>query len=465
MTGNSGAPDAKEIAELLERYDKPGPRYTSYPTAVEFSEDVGAADYEARLAAVAKSDEPLSLYFHLPFCHERCTFCGCHVIITKKHEVATDYLDFLHREIDLVADRLGERTRVRQYHWGGGTPTFLSAAEMEALFEKSASRFRIEPDAEVAIEVDPRVTSDEQLELLRRLGFNRLSMGVQDFTPEVQAAINRNQTEAETRALVEKCRKLGFDSLNVDLIYGLPKQSVEAFVGNLERVLALRPERVAVYSYAHVPWMKVNQRKTEEEFLPSPAVKLRLFAEARRAFTDAGYDPIGMDHFALPDDELAVAAREGKLHRNFMGYTTRPAPDMIGLGISSIGDVGHAYFQNHKILPKYKAALDAGELPVLRGVALTASDRLRRDVIQSIMCNWRVDKRTIEARYGVVFDETFATELSDLASEVENGFVELDGHEIRVVGPGRMFVRNVAMIFDERLRRMERDGPVFSRTV
>jgi oxygen-independent coproporphyrinogen-3 oxidase len=456
---------AGEIAELLEKYDRPGPRYTSYPTAVEFTEEIGAAAYGERLEAAAASDEPLSLYFHLPFCHERCTFCGCHVIITKKHEVASDYLGFLHREIDLVADRLGNRTTVRQLHWGGGTPTYLTPAEMDALFAKITSRFTIEDDAEVAIEVDPRVTTDEQLEHLKRLGFNRLSMGVQDFTPAVQAAINRNQTEEETTALIHKCRDLGLDSLNIDLIYGLPKQTTDAFVENLDKVIALRPGRVAVYSYAHVPWMKANQRKTEEAMLPSPEVKLRLFAEARRAFTAAGYDPIGMDHFALPDDELAVAANEGKLHRNFMGYTTKPAPDMLGLGVSSIGDVGGAYFQNHKILPKYKNAVDAGELPVLRGVELTPSDLVRRHVIQSIMCNWGVDKRATEERWGIRFDEEFATEIADLEAEVENGFVEMDATEIRVVGTGRIFVRNIAMIFDERLRRMESDGPVFSRTV
>ncbi|MGH2570887.1 MAG: oxygen-independent coproporphyrinogen III oxidase [bacterium] len=456
---------AREIAELLAKYDKPGPRYTSYPTAVEFAEDVGAAAYEARLAAASREVAPLSLYFHLPFCRERCTFCGCHVIITRKHGVSADYLGVLHREIDLVADRLGGRSTVRQLHWGGGTPTYQTADEIDTLFAKIASRFRIEPGAEVAIEVDPRVTSDEQLELLRRLGFNRLSMGVQDFTPEVQAAVNRNQTEEETRGLVAKCRALGFESLNIDLIYGLPKQTVAAFVDNLKGVIELRPERVAVYSYAHVPWMKANQRKTEEALLPPPATKLRLFAEARRAFVAAGYDPIGMDHFALPDDELAVAARRGELHRNFMGYTTKPAPDMIGLGLSAIGDVGAAYFQNHKILSKYEAAVAAGELPILRGVELTASDRLRRDVIQSIMCNWKVDKRAIERRHGVRFDEAFAAELIELRSEMENGFVEVDAAEIRVVGTGRIFVRNIAMIFDERLKRMEREGPVFSRTV
>jgi oxygen-independent coproporphyrinogen-3 oxidase len=457
--------DAERIAELLAKYDRPGPRYTSYPTAVEFSEEIGAARYEEHLARAAQSRDPLSLYFHLPFCEKRCTFCGCHVVITSKHEIAGPYLKTLYDEIDLVADRLDGRTAVRQLHWGGGTPTFLTTDEMEGLFERIVKRFRIEDGAEVAIEVDPRVTTEEQLALLRRLGFNRLSMGVQDFTPEVQEIIGRGQSEAETVRLVEAARELGFDSLNIDLIYGLPKQTVEKFVESLEGVLRLRPERVAVYSYAHVPWMKHNQRRTEEGFLPTPEVKLRLFAETRRAFTGAGYDPIGMDHFALPDDELAVAAREGTLHRNFMGYTTRPAPDMIGLGISSIGDVGNAHFQNHKVIPQWRRRVDAGELPVMRGVVLSPEDVLRREVIHSIMCNWRVDKRAIETKHGISFDEHFAPEMKELESERREGFVELDDTEIRVVGIGRLFVRNVAMVFDEYLRRMESDGPVFSRTV
>jgi oxygen-independent coproporphyrinogen-3 oxidase len=387
------------------------------------------------------------------------------VVITKKAGVAHDYLSILEREIDLVADRLGDRSTVRQLHWGGGTPTFLTPEELRSLHEKIASRFSLEPGAEIAIEVDPRVTTTEQLELLHDLGFNRLSMGVQDFTPEVQVAITRNQTEEETVALVETCRRLGFASLNIDLIYGLPMQTPETFVTNLEKVVRQRPERVAVYSYAHVPWLKANQRKTVTDFLPTAEVKLRLFGEARRAFVDAGYEPIGMDHFALPNDELAVAARAGKLHRNFMGYTTRPAPDMVGFGVSAIGDVGDGYFQNHKILPEYGRHVLAGEMPVQRGVRLTPEDVLRRDVIQSIMCNWTVDKRRVEATHSISFDTTFAREMNELRADDLREFVEVEADAIRVVGAGRLFVRNVAMIFDERLRRMKRDGPVFSRTV
>ncbi len=463
----SATQDAGRIAELLARYDKPGPRYTSYPTAVEFTDDVNAQVYEEHLKAASQKDAPISLYLHLPFCEHRCAFCGCHVIITKKRDIIADYLQVLHREIDLIADRLGNRTTVRQYHWGGGTPTYLTVDEMRALHQKVTSRFTIEPEAEVAIEVDPRHTSDEQMDLLKEMGFNRLSMGVQDFTPEVQEVIQRNQTEEETVRLVEKTRDLGFPSMNLDLIYGLPGQKLDSFVENLKKVIQLRPERVAVYSYAHVPWMKANQRKTDEDFLPAPEVKLRLFGEARSHFLQAGYEAIGMDHFALPDDELAVAAREQRLHRNFMGYTTRPAPDFVGLGISAIGDVGDAFFQNEKMIPGYKRRVLAGDPPVFRGVVLTAEDRLRRDVILSLMCNWRVERAPVEEKHGIDFARHFAAELAELETPRAEGFLEWDEDyaEIRVVGDGKLFIRNIAMIFDERLRRMDREGPVFSRTV
>ncbi|NNE44344.1 MAG: oxygen-independent coproporphyrinogen III oxidase [Gemmatimonadetes bacterium] len=457
--------DATRIAELIGKYDRPGPRYTSYPTAVEFSEETGADAYERHLGEAAESTEPLSLYLHLPFCEHRCTFCGCNVVISPKHEPSVKYLETLHREIDLIADRLGGRTSIRQLHWGGGTPTFQTPEEMEALFAKITSRFRIEDGAEVALEVDPRVTTSAHLRTLRDLGFNRLSMGVQDFTPEVQEAISRNQTWEQTESLVAECRELGFRSLNVDLVYGLPLQTPGTFQESLKKVLRLRPERVAVYSYAHVPWLKANQRKTDTDFLPSAETKIRLFAETMEAFTAAGYDPIGMDHFALPDDELAVAARAGTLHRNFMGYTTRPAPDMVGLGVSSIGDVGNAHFQNQKVIPKWKAAVESGTVPVFRGVVLTDEDCLRRRVIHDLMCNWRVDKGAVESAFGISFDSHFARELGELAPAVDEGFVETDAAEIRVVGVGRLFVRNVAMVFDEYLRRMQKDGPVFSRTV
>jgi len=455
-------PTADVTAELLRKYDRPGPRYTSYPTAVEFHEGYGPEDYEASLAeAAAAADEPLSLYVHLPFCHQRCTFCGCNVIITRKGGVAASYLDLLEREIELVAERLGDRRTVVQYHWGGGTPTYHSVGEMRRLHDAVRDRFDIAEDAEVAIEVDPRVTSDEQLEVLRELGFNRLSMGVQDFRPEVQEAINRGQTLEETERVFRKGRELGYASINIDLVYGLPLQTVENFEETLTGTIRLRPDRVACYSFAHIPWIRGNQRRIRPEDLPAPEVKFGLFGAAIAAF----YEMIGMDHFALPEDELARAARAHLLHRNFMGYTVKPASDMIGLGVTSIGDVRGAYAQNTKKLSAYGRALAAGRPPIHRGVRLTADDLLRRDVITRLMCNFHLDKGVVEARHGIDFDEVFAAELEALDEPVSHGFVRLSDDAIDVVGPGRLFIRNVCMIFDAYLAKKTGERPVFSRTV
>ena len=319
-------PAVPVTAELLRKYDKPGPRYTSYPTAVEFNPSVGAEQYAAKLAeADARPDEPLSLYTHLPFCHERCTFCGCHVTITKRTERATEYLAHLHREIDLVAQHLPHRRKVLQYHWGGGTPTYHSPGELRALHQTFVDRFEILPGAEVAIEVDPRVTTHEHADALREMGFNRLSMGVQDFTPEVQAVINRYQDETQTRELFDYCRKLGFGSINVDLIYGLPLQTPATFGANLDSIIDIRPDRVAMYSFAFVPWKQGNQRLLTEDMMLPPDVKVQLYLLGLEKFTRAGYRQIGMDHFALPEDELARAQDSRALHRNFMGYTVKPA--------------------------------------------------------------------------------------------------------------------------------------------
>jgi oxygen-independent coproporphyrinogen III oxidase len=453
--------------ETIARYDRPGPRYTSYPTAVEFDERFGADTYMEHLArAAANPASPLSLYVHLPFCEERCTFCGCTVIITRKREIAARYVDYLHRELALVADALGGRRTVVQYHWGGGTPTYLSLDEMRALHEAVTTHFMIRPDAEVAIEVDPRVTSLEQLRLLRAMGFNRLSMGVQDFTPEVQSAVNRIQTEAVTHGLFDEARRLGFESINVDLIYGLPRQTPESFGSAVDAVVAMGPDRVAVYSYAHVPWIRPHQRRIPPETLPTGPAKLELFFEAMDRFLRAGYAQIGMDHFARPGDEIARATASGTLHRNFMGYTTRPAADLIGIGVSAIGDVADAFAQNLKKLPAYYAALDAGRFPVERGYALDADDRIRRYVIAQIMCNFGVDYRDVERRFGVRFDEYFAQEQSELATGPRvDGLIELRGDRLVVTPLGRLLVRNVAMVFDRHLRQRHAEQPVFSRTV
>jgi oxygen-independent coproporphyrinogen-3 oxidase len=453
--------------DLLRRYDKPGPRYTSYPTAVEFHEGFGADAYGARLAeAAASPDAPLSLYIHLPFCESRCAFCGCSVIVTKKRHVAEQYLGYLLREIRMVAQALQGRRHVVQYHWGGGTPSYLSPDQMRVLHAEVRRHFTIDPTGELALEVDPRVTSFEQLETLRELGFNRLSLGVQDFDPDVQQAVNRVQGVAATRALVERARQLGFGSINVDLIYGLPRQTVDSFARTIETVIALRPDRVAAYSFAHVPWIRAHQKLLKVEELPSADRKLQLFVEARSRFLSAGYRPIGMDHFALPSDELAHAADAGTLHRNFMGYTTRPAPDMIGLGVSAIGDVAGAFAQNTKKLSVYYQAIDAGRFPVERGYALDQDDRLRRHVITQLMCNLQLDTRAVADRFDVDFDAYFQAERLELADgPIAHGFLHDHDGVLRVTPPGRLFVRNICMIFDRHLRETRAAAPVFSRTV
>ncbi len=465
--GRHEAADFDTLVALIGRYDRPGPRYTSYPTAVEFTAAFDEAAYRAQLAEAARTSTPISLYLHLPFCEERCSFCGCSVIITKKREVAAHYLTYLHRELAMLADALGERRQVVQYHWGGGTPTYLSPAQIAALQAVVASHFDIRDGAEVAIEVDPRVTSVEQLALLRDLGFNRLSLGVQDFTPEVQAAVNRIQSEPLTRMLFDAARDLGFESINVDLIYGLPLQTRATFGATVDAVVAMRPDRVAVYSYAHVPWIRGHQKYLNPDDLPAAERKIELFVEAMERFRAAGYAQIGMDHFALPTDELAVASAAGRLHRNFMGYTTRPAPDMLAAGVSGIGDVGGAFAQNTKKLSEYYAAIDAGRFPIERGYRLDRDDHVRRLVITSLMCNFRINQRDVEARFGIEFATYFEQELGELnGSAVPDGFVTIDDEAIAVTPLGRLFVRNVAMTFDRHLRmRTGSATPVFSRTV
>lgn len=465
----SESSSAAVALELLRKYDRPGPRYTSYPTAVEFSDSYTEADYRAHLAEADRlADEPLSLYVHLPFCEERCSFCGCHVVITKKRDISARYLGYLHREIDLLAASLPHRRRLSQYHWGGGTPTYQSLAEMEALHRKITGHFTIDADAEVAVEVDPRVTSFEQVDLLRKLGFNRISMGVQDFTPEVEAAINRNQTEDETRRLYDYCREVGFDSINIDLIYGLPLQTAATFSGNMDVVIDMRPDRLAVYSYAYVPWIRANQKRIDTSQLPSPELKLELFCIAREKLLEAGYVQIGMDHFALPGDELAKAMHDRRLYRNFMGYTVKMGSDMVGVGVSAIGDVRGSFAQNVKKLSTYYQAVDRGALPIERGYVLDRDDKIRRAVITPLMCNFHLDTQEIERRHGIEFGRYFAAELEELSAAggpVEHGFLEIHRDRIDVVGHGRLFVRNVCMVFDRYLRAKSQDRPVFSRTV
>jgi oxygen-independent coproporphyrinogen-3 oxidase len=463
-------PTAPSTAELLARYDRPGPRYTSYPTAVEFHDGFTEAHYRERLAAADQHAEaPLSVYAHLPFCEERCLYCGCNVVITKRRDVADTYLGHALAEVDLLARHLPQRRAISQMHWGGGTPTYYPPEDLERFYRAFAERFTFTPEAEIGIEVDPRVTTADHVAALRRMGFNRLSMGVQDFAPEVQEAVHRVQSYEWTAELVQRARDLGFGSINIDLIYGLPYQSIDGFRRTLELVNQIRPERIAVYSFAFVPWIKAHMKHLPQESLPGPALKLELLASAIDAFTGAGYRAIGMDHFALPEDELSRAVEARTLHRNFMGYTVQSAGDMVAVGISGIGDVQGAFVQNVKKLPEYYAAIDAGRFPVERGYALDADDLVRRHVITQLMCNLHLDISDLEQRFGLRFSEVFATELAELTgpdSPQAHGLVTVTPEAIDVTARGRLFVRNVSMTFDRYLRsRAATEKPVFSRTV
>jgi oxygen-independent coproporphyrinogen-3 oxidase len=460
-----GPEQTRVTAELLARHDRPGPRYTSYPTAPQFHTDFGPEAYADRLAEADRHpSDPLAMYVHLPFCEHRCLYCGCHVVVTRREDVVRRYLDYLKLEIDRLAEALPNRREISQLHWGGGTPTRFSPAQMRELFGALKNRFVLQPDAEVAIEIDPRVTTEAHLEVLRELGFNRISLGVQDFTPEVQEAIGRHQTLEQTERLLQSCRSLGFCDFNVDLIYGLPRQTVETFRSGVAEVIRLRPDRVAVYSYAHVPWMRPHQRRIDESTLPTTEAKIALFATAIDCFLDAGYAQIGMDHFALPDNELARAQGSGALTRNFMGYTVKTAPDLLALGVSGIGDVAGAFAQNEKKLATYYRALDEGKFPIERGYVLDPDDRIRRFVIQSLMCNFELDPQVLHDRFDVRFGEYFEAEQLELQHSVEPSFYELEDGTIRITPAGRPFVRNVCMAFDRYLKG-DSDRALYSRTV
>lgn len=471
MSGkNDGASFLEKVTpELLAKHDRPGPRYTSYPTAVEFDPSFTGDEYAARLAAAnRRTGEPLSLYVHIPFCEERCAFCGCNVTITRKRRVADLYLEHLHREIELLAAAIPDRKDLLQYHWGGGTPTYLDLDQIEALQKKVDAHFRFAPGAEVAIEVDPRVTTAEQLKLLRSLGFNRISLGVQDFTTEVQRSINRVQSVEDTRRVVDAARDLGFGSVNVDLIYGLPLQTTETFGKTIDTVIAMRPERVAVYSFAFVPWIRGNQRKLMEDQLPERHTKFALFAGAIRSFVAAGYLQIGMDHFALPEDEMGRAATNRTLHRNFMGYTVHKAPDFLGVGVSSIGFIEGAFAQNEKKLVRYYEAIAAGRFPIEKGYVLDEDDRIRAKVILELMCNFYVGAREVSEAFGIDFAEYFRKELAELTAPdgaADQGFALVSDAGLEVKPLGRLFIRNICMIFDRYMREKRDDRPVFSRTV
>ncbi len=454
--------------DLLRRFDVPGPRYTSYPTADRFVEAFGQEDYvlalqQRRSGTLAKA-MPLSLYVHIPFCESLCYYCACNKIITKHHDRAEVYLRYLSREIDLHTAHCGVGQVVSQLHLGGGTPTFLSDSGLRELMAMLKRSFTLAPGGEYSIEVDPRTVNAERLALLAELGFNRLSFGVQDFDAEVQKAVHRIQPAEQVFALVESARSLGFDSVNVDLIYGLPRQTPESFDRTLAQVAQLRPDRIALYAYAHLPERFKPQRRIISAELPTGASKLSMLSRSLDAFMDAGYVYVGMDHFALPTDALAVAKRQGRLHRNFQGYSTQPDCDLIGLGVSAIGRVGATYSQNAKTLPEYYDLLDQGRLPVVRGLALTRDDLVRRAVIMAIMCQGRVQFESIDLAWLIDFRRYFAAEVEQLATLQEQGLVVLDDTGIQVTPMGWYFVRAVAMVFD-RYRQADRNRARFSRII
>ena len=458
-------------AGLLRRYDRPGPRYTSYPTAPQFNADFG----EAALREVARASNedpiprPLSLYVHVPFCFSPCFYCGCNRIITRDLSRGRAYLERLEREIALMAPLFDRDREVIQLHFGGGTPNFLDAAQLCGVVEtlRGAFRFADSDDRDISVELDPRFCNPADMPVLAAAGFNRTSLGVQDFDPKVQDAVNRIQSVEETRAIVDACRGAGMRSVNIDLIYGLPGQSLDGFRRTLDTVVAMRPDRLAVYSYAHLPHIFKPQKQIDDALLPDPDTKLALLQAAVEQLTAAGYVYIGMDHFALPDDELAVAQARGGLHRNFMGYTTHADSDLVGLGVSAISHIGNSFSQNPRDLPSWETAIDAGKLPVFRGMTLSEDDELRADLIQSLMCQGEIPVGAFQERHGIGFAEYFADDLQRLWPLADDGLVDVGPEAIRATPRGRLLLRNIAMCFD---RYLDRESvidarPRFSRAI
>lgn len=452
--------------QLIRRFDVNGPRYTSYPTADRFVEAFDAEALKSWLAkrAIGGTSKPLSLYFHIPFCNTICYYCACNKIITKDHGRSAKYLAYLDKEIELQAAALGGSRQVTQLHLGGGTPTFLSHDEMRQLMDSVRSRFNLVANGEYSIEVDPRKVDFDTVNLLADLGFNRMSVGVQDFNHDVQLAVNRVQSIEETKLVMDAARATGFKSISMDLIYGLPKQNVISFNRTLEQVLELSPDRISLYSYAHLPGLFKPQRRINSIELPSGDTKLQILQLAIRRLTEAGYVYIGMDHFAKPDDELTVAQRQGRLHRNFQGYSTQAECDLLAFGVSAIGKIGPVYSQNVKTLDEYYDALDRDELPVLRGIELTADDLLRRSIIQALMCHFELSIESVEIAHLIKFSDYFAEELADLREMAKAGLVKVEDEWITVLPPGRLLVRGIAMLFDRYLRA-DRERARYSKVI
>ncbi len=452
--------------ETLQKFDVSGPRYTSYPTADRFVEAFTEDSYKQTLAQrrIGGLTLPLSIYVHIPFCESLCFFCACNKIVTKHHERSVEYLRYLSREIDLHIEHLGAGQTISQLHLGGGSPTFFSDDELSELMSMIKRSFVLDPGGEYSIEVDPRTVDEQRLAHLAALGFNRLSFGVQDFDPDVQKAVHRIQPAEQVFSLVEAARRLKFDSINVDLIYGLPKQTPESFAQTLAQIVALKPERIALYAYAHLPERFKPQRRIDAYELPAAQAKISMLSDAISSFINAGYVYVGMDHFALPEDDLAIAKRQGRLHRNFQGYSTQPDCDLIRLGVSAIGRVGATYSQNAKTLEEYYDYLNQGRFPIVHGLALTRDDLVRRAVIMAIMCQGELQYEAIELAYMINFKQYFATELEALKELEKTGMVTLDENSLQVTDFGWFFVRAVGMIFDRYLQT-DRNRARFSKII
>jgi oxygen-independent coproporphyrinogen III oxidase len=452
--------------DLIRRLDRNGPRYTSYPTADRLVEAFGPDNYKTWVARrmVDRAEQPLSIYVHLPFCSSVCFYCACNKVITANKARGVEYLRYLTKEIELQSEIFKGKPRFEQMHWGGGTPTFFDNVQLAELFNTLRRHFEFAPDGEYSIEIDPRTVSEASIMGLREMGFNRLSLGVQDFDPEVQLAVNRVQSEADTLKIITAARQAKFHSINIDLIYGLPKQSQITFDRTLERVIAAKPDRIAVYNYAHLPSRFKSQRQINDSELPTPEVKLKLLALSAQRLTEAGYVYIGMDHFALPGDSLAVAQRQGRLQRNFQGYSTHAECDLVAFGVSAIGAIGATYNQNTRDLRDYYERIERGVLPIVRGIELSSDDLLRRAVIQALMCQFELNIKSIETKYLIDFNTYFRQELTGLREFVQAGLIELNDSWITVTPKGRMLIRNVCMVFDKYLRN-QKEIKLYSRVI
>jgi len=447
--------EVKFNSDLITKYDRPTPRYTSYPPATELKDNFDPENLKKSIVQGNSKNTPLSLYFHIPFCQSACYFCGCNVIVTQSQKPVEPYLNYVYRHIEMVAEMLDKNRQVVQLHWGGGTPNYLVQNQVEALWNKINKHFTFDIDAEISIEINPRYVDKNYIMFLRDLGFNRISFGIQDFNPKVQEAINRVQPETMLFNVMNWIKEAGFESVNVDLIYGLPYQTLTTFSETLEKTIQLDPDRIAVFNFAYVPSLKPVQKNLPAHTLPQAAEKLEIFHLTMDKLAAGGYVFIGMDHFAKPNNELTIAQRKGHLHRNFQGYTTKAGSDLFGFGITSISMLEDLYIQNHKKLKDYYQALDAGILPLEKGVSLTEDDFIRREVIMELMCEFSLSKQEISTKYNLDFDSYFTQEELELKALEQDGLLQNFPDKIEVTPAGRLLIRNIAFIFDNHTRNRQ----------